>query len=570
MRGAAIVLGFLAATALVSAAVWRVAFVAALEPLEHRAEADLALAADRLGADLQRYKELAVLLADHPLVMALVEDGSDVEGARALLRSRADLTGSRDILVLDAGRRVLASAEGRPGSGADLDDVVSRALDGALGTGRGIEAAPGRRVFRLAAPIFDPEGPVRGAVVVLAGVEAVESALRGARPALFFTDTEGRIFVSSRSELVFRPREGFVEHERDSLAGHDLWRVRGGPYLPERALHLSRTLPVLGLEGEVLADIAPALQVARLQAAVAGAICLGFGMLLAVAARRRQDLARLNRRLEARVARRTAELTALNADLSHQVEERRAAEAQLKKAQADLVQAAKLSALGQMSAGISHELNQPLMAIRSFAENATEFMARDRPDRARDNLVRISDMARRMARIIQNLRAFARQESGPRGRVELGRVIEAALDLTAAQVAEAGVEVTRDLPEAPVWVQGGEVRLGQVFVNLITNAVDAMSACDTRRLEIAVTEGQHVTVAVRDTGPGIEMPDKVFDPFYTTKSTGGETGGMGLGLSISYGIVQSFGGRIRGRNREGGGAEFTVTLERAALEEAAA
>jgi two-component system C4-dicarboxylate transport sensor histidine kinase DctB len=118
-------------------------------------------------------------------------------------------------------------------------------------------------------------------------------------------------------------------------------------------------------------------------------------------------------------------------------------------------------------------------------------------------------------------------------------------------------------------VRGGEVRLGQVFVNLITNAADAMTGGEVRRLTIDIDQADGVSVRFKDTGPGVEMPDKVFDPFYTTKSVGG-TSGMGLGLSISYGIVQSFGGQIRGSNLDGGGAMFTVRLERAEDVEGAA
>jgi two-component system C4-dicarboxylate transport sensor histidine kinase DctB len=200
------------------------------------------------------------------------------------------------------------------------------------------------------------------------------------------------------------------------------------------------------------------------------------------------------------------------------------------------------------------------MAIRSFADNAVQFMQRGKPERAGENLARISDMTQRMGRIIQNLRAFARQESGPQERVELGAVLAAAVDLTGAHVADAGVTLAYDPPAQPIWVRGGEVRLGQVFVNLITNAVDAMAAVEARRLTVTIEQGAAIAVHFADTGPGIEMPDKVFDPFYTTK-TGSDTAGMGLGLSISYGIVQSFGGQIRGSNLPGGGALFTVTLE---------
>ena len=198
------------------------------------------------------------------------------------------------------------------------------------------------------------------------------------------------------------------------------------------------------------------------------------------------------------------------------------------------------------------------MAIGSFAENGLTFMDKNRPDRARENLSRIGDMAQRMARIISNLRAFARQESSPSVRVDVCAVLRSAVEITGPRLREANVTVTLDAADTPVWVRGGDVRLGQVFVNLITNAVDAMEGRPVRALHITVQDGAQPSVTVRDTGPGIELPDQVFDPFYTTKSLG-RAEGMGLGLSISYGIVQSFGGEIRGENT-GEGAAFTVQL----------
>ncbi len=137
-----------------------------------------------------------------------------------------------------------------------------------------------------------------------------------------------------------------------------------------------------------------------------------------------------NARLEARVAERTQALSEANLDLLRENRERREAEAALKKAQDDLVQAGKLSALGQMSAGISHELNQPLMAIRSFSENASLFLQRGQAEQAGQNLTRISELSHRMARIIKNLRAFARNENEPTGKVDLGQVVSTAVELT--------------------------------------------------------------------------------------------------------------------------------------------
>jgi len=340
-----------------------------------------------------------------------------------------------------------------------------------------------------------------------------------------------------------------------STGRHEVWQMGWGPYLPRNALHLVRPLPVIGMIGEALVDVAPARRLATLQAAAVAALCLAFGALLFLATERRRTLSHANAQLEARVAERTAALLETNTRLRREAEEREEAQTALKRAQEDLVRAGKLSALGQMSAGLSHELNQPLMAIQTFAENAVAFLDRGKPGRAGENLSRISDMARRMGRIIKNLRAFSRQESEPAVRVDLVAVLHSAVELTAPRLRHEDVTLDLDLPDAPVWVSGGEVRLGQVFVNLISNAVDAMAGRALRRLAITVDAA---TVRIRDTGPGIDSPEHIFDPFYSTKEVGASEG-MGLGLSISYGIIQSFGGEIRGRNGPDG-AEFVVEL----------
>jgi len=213
-----------------------------------------------------------------------------------------------------------------------------------------------------------------------------------------------------------------------------------------------------------------------------------------------------------------------------------------------------------MSAGISHELNQPLMAIQQFADNGTALLDTGKTQSARDNLGRISDLAARAARIIRNLRAFARNEAEPAGKVDLGAVIDTAVELTEQRLGNEGVALDWHRPEFPVHVQAGEVRLGQVMVNLINNAVDAMAGQVDKHIEISLLPGAHPTVTVRDNGPGISDPAKMFEPFYTTKEVGGEDG-LGLGLSISYGLVESFGGRISGSNADDGGAIFRIELD---------
>jgi len=570
MRRWWVISGFLAAVALLAAGVWTYGYGQALSQLAPRAEADLELASDRLGTQLQVYQELAVLMAEHPALKGL-EQPVRRPAAQALLLEVADKTAALDVLFAAPDGRVLASAHGAAGKDVARWPAFRRAMHGALGSEHGLLPGAFRRAYAYAAPSFGADGRVMGALIVIADVADIEQTWRGNTPAVFFTDDRGEVFVSNRSELLFwtrpagkaglAPAKGPAhEFAAYRVGGHEIWRLDWGPYLPARALHMTRPLPVIGMTGEVLVDVAPARRIAGLQAAAVAAICLAFGAMLFLATERRRTLSEANQVLESRVAQRTRALTAANSALRREVAERQEAEAALKRAQAELVQAGKLSALGQMSAGISHELNQPLMAIRQFADNGTAFLARGKTDKARENLGRISDMAARMARIIKNLRAFARNESEPVGRVDLVQVIEAAVELTEARLREHAVTLDWNPGTVgPVSARGGEVRLTQVFVNLITNAADAMMDQDRRHIRIAIETGPRLLVRVQDCGPGLKEPEKVFEPFYSTKAVGSSEG-MGLGLSISYGLVQSFGGNIRGSNT-GSGAEFTVELD---------
>lgn len=563
---AAGVIAFLVAVGVFTAGVWWYGYGAALGELDRRARSDLALASASLTGELKRVRELAVLTADHPGLLPLIAGQTGQQTVEPLLLEIADKTGALGIILVDVTGRELASTREFALRNHAQKPYFERAMDGALGVHHQLSEAYGRRVFIFAAPVFSDEGPVIAAILVVTDIEGVEATWRGGSPAVFFTDTDGIVFISNRSGLVMQPREApFVVGEQTYVRGHEVWRVEGERYLPRRALHSTLALPIIGMTGEVLLDVAPARQLALLQSAVAATLCLFFGAVIFLATERRRTLARLNAQLEMRVANRTQALSDLNNDLRHEVQVRTQAEARLTKAQADLVQAGKLSALGQMSAGISHELNQPLMAIRSFAENAQGFLERDKPEVTAQNLGRISELARRMGRIIQNLRAFARQESVPLQDVDIAAVIDAAVELVGAKARDAEVQIIWE-PCDPVFVRGGEVRLQQVVVNLISNAIDAMESSVKKKVSITVQHGARVTVSVRDTGPGITAPEKIFEPFYTTKSVGSAEG-MGLGLSISYGLVQSFGGAIRGRNHADGGAVFTVELDAAHQEE---
>ncbi|WP_298433619.1 ATP-binding protein [uncultured Jannaschia sp.] len=535
-----------ASAALVAGLVWWMTLGTTLATLEAKGRADLSLAADRLRLELQRTRDLSVLLSDDPRL----------DAAEALTLQRfADRAGASDVLLLDRSGRVVVSASGAESQRGDRR-WFRRAMQGALGIG----TTPDGGSFVHAAPIFRG-GRVVGVVGVLRDLTVLERGWRAEPQAIYFTDATGGIVLTNREELL----AGSVRQDLTPVQGFDVRRVSAGRYVPEQALHLELPLPVLDLTGELLLDIAPARALAQARAVAAAAAVLVLGAILGALWERRRVLARANALLEARVDARTSELREANRRLTAEIGERREAEAALNRAQADLVQAGKLSALGQMSAGISHELNQPLMAIRSFAQNGATFLARGKVDAASANLEKIGQLAHRAGRIIRNLRAFARAEPEPAVVTDLSAVIEAALDITETRRREAGIETRLDLAPGPVLAMGGEVRLGQVVVNLISNAVDAMAGRDgaVMTVELATAPPR---IVVRDTGPGLESPEHIFDPFYTTKEVGE---GLGLGLSISYGIVSGFGGTIRGRNTDTG-AEFEVALPPAPAAEVAA
>jgi two-component system C4-dicarboxylate transport sensor histidine kinase DctB len=248
----------------------------------------------------------------------------------------------------------------------------------------------------------------------------------------------------------------------------------------------------------------------------------------------------------------------------------RQAEDELRRTQADLVQAGKLAALGQMSAALSHEFNQPLAAIRTYAENATLLLDRSRLDEAAANMQHISDLTRRMAEISRHLNTFARRPDDRRVAVDLCAICKNVIALVDSkrQMTDATIELVA--PSEPLWVTAGEVRLGLVIQNLLTNAVDAVSNQPVRQVTLTISiEGEWGVIRVADTGRGIEPAaiDRMFDPFFTTKRTGE---GLGLGLSITYNIVKDFNGNLSAEDNQNGGATFTALLPLAKLSSKAA
>lgn len=551
-RSITLLLGILITAVLTSSLVWQLSYRQGIKLAASTGSGDLNLATDRLQFQLRRYRELAVLIVDHPKLSALLgaprATNLSLEAQEILMRS-ADKTGATNLAYFDVSGKLLSSAHAVILQDLVLSQLLNRAADGALGSSSGYNLN-GKRQYYFAAPYFAKSGKVKAVLLVVVDVDQLEFEWRGTVPTVFFMDGKEQIFISNRSELIgwtrkpneiglHPPTGDFPKFASTTISGREIWTTNWGPYVPKTSLHLTKDLAVIGMRAEILVDLGPAAKIANLQAAIAAVLVLFLGTLILVTVQRRRVLAETNIQLELKVAEKTADLRA---------------------AQTELVKAGKLSALGKMSAGISHELNQPLMAIQQYSENAGRFLQLKDTENAHNNLSEIQKLSQRMARIIRNLRAFARNEHEPMARVDVLDVIKAALAITRTRIDQTQTELITDLPSAPVYVNAGEVRLSQVIVNLISNALDAMEESKERKLSITVSVKTQVEIHVTDTGPGIDDPEKMFDPFYTTKSVDkGE--GLGLGLSISYGLVQSFGGDIKGKNSPAG-AHMVVTLDK--------
>ena len=336
-------------------------------------------------------------------------------------------------------------------------------------------------------------------------------------------------------------------------------------------LAVSRNLPGTAWHLIVFSSLQPvareAMQYALLVVAALASLVL---WLLYQRQRRRVIQARLglqavlesaNRDLEQKVAARTEDLTRTVETLEAEVHERMQAETTLREAQEELVQAGKLAVLGQLATGITHELNQPLGAVRTLAGNSIEFLKRGDQQTAEKNLRIVCDLADQMGGIIQPLKSFARKAPATAARVDVAHPVGNALFLLDQSLRRSGVRVSNDCAPEEWFAWCDANRLQQVLINLIGNAADAMHACPERVLEIAPSRAAdgRIALTVSDTGCGLpaDALDRIFEPFFTTKGAGE---GLGLGLAISRDIVRDFGGELLAENRTEGGARFIILL----------
>ena len=533
--------------------------------------------ANLLGT-LRRYEVLPQILGDLPGLRAALhapEDPAALDNANRLLARVKSQTGA-DVIYLMNPRDITLAASNwdKPDSfvagNFAFRPYFREALAGRLGRFFGLGTTSGKRGYYFAYPVREDEHNI-GALVVKVDLDHTETLWGNTPEQLLVTDTNGVVILTSRPDWRFHASRPLDRVEQSAIAANQPYPTQAPPLLdldPNAWLTQSRALEETGWTVSILAPRILLDRPVRSAVAVGAAALLALLLLLGLLILRRRHYlerialdARAKAELEQRVAERTQDLELLNSRLKQEVLEREQAQQELVRAQDELVQAGKLSALGTMSASISHELNQPLGAIRSYAENASTLLDHQRSDDARANLKLISELTERMASIIAHLRAFARRDRHAPERVALQPALDDALSLLAKRRRAMDVELIRDLPDATLWVQAGETRLRQVLGNLLGNALDALvDKAPPRRIWISVEhQADHLELLLRDNGPGFsaESLARAREPFFTTKTS---AQGLGLGLAICDSLVRALDGELLLANHPAGGALITLRL----------
>lgn len=579
---------------------------AAEEDLALRGEGILKLYVGNLAGRLSRFETLPQLLAQMPEVRAALADPDDPDvlaAANAHLAYEAEFTGALDIYVMDERGVTLAASNWNTeysfvGRNFAFRPYFQEAMAGHIGRYFALGTTSLQRGYYFAGPVT-LAGRVAGAVVVKMDPAEIETLWEDVEDRIVVTDPDGVIFISSAPDWLYHSLRPLGRSEREQItvsrrypgvrvtelpaaerpSGHSGATILALPGRGERYLHQSAFMPTAGWTVHILTDLRPVegqvvkqVSLVALLLALLLAVAVGVRLRLhslrttaAMLAAKEEAVRRANDQLEQRVRQRTAELEDAHQRLTAEMEERERARADLRQAQDNLVHASRLAAIGQLAAGITHELNQPLTAMRAYTDNARILLTRDRICEVEQNLGRIGDLIDRVADISGRLKRFASRTRPDMGPVRLDDVLRTSIELVEVGIRLPDLTIVNGAAGTDVCVLGERVRLEQVFINLLRNAVEAVRDSADRRITLALdcpAESSDVAITVADTGPGLsdEGLAHLAEPFFSSKRPGE---GIGLGLSISNGIVNDFGGSLTAENRPDGGALFTVRLRRA-------
>lgn len=563
---------------------WR--FKAGADELALHASQRLALLAASLDAELLRFESLPPVLAQHPSLQQLLQapdDPARVAAANALLEQVNERTGAGMLyLIAPAGRTLAASnwrrADSFVGENYAFRPYFRDALAGGAGKFFAVGATTQVPGFFIAHPVR-AAGRITGVLAVKVELTQLEATWAAGGESVLVVDRHGVVALSSNPAWKFGTLAPLSPESRAALAATRqyftaalealplAWREPGRARLGGQDYVVgSRALDWVDWRMLMLLDTAPVRAAAWSAVLAVGlALCVlaVAGLYWALHARRLRERLAAQAELERTVAERTADLATTNAQLLREISERSATEQKLRGAQRALIEANRLAALGQMAAGVAHELNQPLAALRSFAGNSLTFLDRGRLEPLRDNLNQIIGLIERMARLTAQLKVFASRQQTGGGSASAAQAMQVVAGWFRERLDAAGVELRIDAGAVRLPLQ--PQALEQVLSNLVGNALDALAGRDGGVIALgAARHGTQLCLEVADNGPGIpqELRERITQPFFSTKPLGQ---GLGLGLSIVSDLIEGSGGRLEIESGAGGG-----TVMRACWPEAAA
>ena len=522
------------------------------------AERELSLYSGRLISELQRVSVVPLLLSrDTGLISDI--NTKDYQLTSQRLITFSDEIRVKSITLLERFGRIVASSD-RTDLGQNLRDqnffFNAMRQSGTVFTISDNEK--GRRSFYYSRKL-ESQGKVLGVIVVEVALDNLFTTWSANDATIMVTNSEGIVVLSTDQDFLNQSLETallaqptLTALERAIRATGDWNGTEVDAYIEDQALYrLDTAIP---FQGWRLTYLTPFQSVRE---KVNGVLALGITALALLLALGFYFLSRRATRQSIFFKAESEELRALNDRLSAEITQRERAERNLQVAEASLEQSSKLAALGEMSAAVSHELNQPLAAMRTYLAAAKLLLSRKRSEEALSSFQRIDDLIGRMGTITQQLKSYSRKGSEDLIPVDFVSSINTSISMMAPQLGQQSVEITKSLPDTPVSVLADPVRLEQVIVNLLRNALDAMKGQTERYLQISLTAGEMATLTIQDNGPGIENLDEMFEPFFTTKKPGE---GVGLGLAISSSIAQDLDGRLFARNVSPRGAVFEFQL----------
>ncbi len=532
------------------------------ETTRNRAELRLALYSGNMISELQRTSVVPLLLSRDPAISEALQNGDFSRTSQRLIQVQADI-GVASILLLDnSGRTVGATNRNLLGSNYR---AMSFFMDAQRSMDTVFSATPrsGGGYDLTYSQVIMGDGKVLGVIVVAVDLMKYERAWAGLQDVVMVANSEGTILLSTEPRWRGLTLEDAtaVKEDPSSLdralnqalnVTNDWATNRPDAYL--KGVAFLRTEARVPFRGWHMVTFTAYDSVRERVNGILALEIMGFAILMAL------TFYVLSRRAWSQTLsfrRESAELRQLNARLQSEIAEREKVQKDLAVAELTLAQSSKLAALGEMSAAVSHELNQPLAAMKTYLAGARLLLQRKRGEEALSSFQRIDDLIDRMGAITRQLKSYARKGGEAFEPVDLRQCLSSALAMMEPQLKLRVVKITRALPRHPVMVTADRLRLEQVLINLLRNALDATKDQSQPQIDLILSVGETANLTVRDNGHGIVDLENLFEPFYTTK-TAGE--GVGLGLAISSGIVTDLGGRLIARNSDRGGAVFEVQL----------